>query len=260
MMPGLITIAQGDGSRIVESRRAIVRNHDDWRALWAAHAGPDAQEPSVDFSAQIVAAVFAGERPTPGFAISITAGPADGRLLSLLVAETSPLPGRIAAQMIVTPFHIVAVRRALGDVCFADDPPVASAFPLRSESALRDPSASSTGLDPNTAAALAYLAGPLTGVLILLAERSSRYVKFHAWQAIIGLGGLGALAAFLLVGAFVALVASPVAFMLMYRLAALTAAVWIVVLIVCIVQAARGREWKLPVVGKLAERKASKLA
>ena len=43
--------------------------------------------------------------------------------------------------------------------------------------------ASTTGLDPNFAAALAYLAGPFSGATILLAERKSEYVRFHAWQA-----------------------------------------------------------------------------
>src|SRR5215813_13684004 len=49
---------------------------------------------------------------------------------------------------------------------------------------------SSTGLAPATAAALAYLAGPFSGALILLAETSSEDVQFHAWQSIVGLGGL----------------------------------------------------------------------
>jgi uncharacterized membrane protein len=50
---------------------------------------------------------------------------------------------------------------------------------------------SSTGLDAHVAATLAYLAGPFSGVLILLAERTNSYVRFHAWQSVIGLGGSG---------------------------------------------------------------------
>jgi uncharacterized membrane protein len=49
---------------------------------------------------------------------------------------------------------------------------------------------SSTGLAPSTASALAYLAGPFSGALILLAETSNGDVRFHAWQSIVGLGGL----------------------------------------------------------------------
>ena len=35
----LTTIASGDGSRIVEPRRMIVRDAAEWRALWAVHLG-----------------------------------------------------------------------------------------------------------------------------------------------------------------------------------------------------------------------------
>lgn len=114
---------------------------------------------------------------------------------------------------------------------------------------------SSTGLDPNFAAALAYLAGPFSGVTILLAERTSPYVRFHAWQAIVGLGSLALLAVALLASAFLALFISPVAFTLMYRLAAGAAVLWLFVWMVCLFQAFRGREWRMPVVGNYAARK-----
>ena len=117
--------------------------------------------------------------------------------------------------------------------------------------------ASSTGLDPNFAAALAYLAGPFSGVTILLAERTSAYVRFHAWQAIIGLGGLALVAVVLLASAFLALFISPVAFTLMYRVAAAAAIVWLVVWVVCLFQAFTGRAWEMPLVGKYASRRES---
>ena len=57
---------------------------------------------------------------------------------------------------------------------------------------------STTGLDAHIAAALAYLAGPFSGGLVLMAERTSGYVRFHAWQSVLGLGGLGLIVALLL--------------------------------------------------------------
>ena len=42
---------------------------------------------------------------------------------------------------------------------------------------------SSTGLDPNLAAALAYLLGFLTGILFLVIEKDSKFVRFHALQS-----------------------------------------------------------------------------
>ncbi len=116
---------------------------------------------------------------------------------------------------------------------------------------------SSTGLDRNLAAALSYLAGPLSGATILLAERRSAYVRFHAWQAILGLGGLGFAALALLASAFLALLVSPVAFRVLYRMAGGGAIVWIVVWVVCLYQAYAGYEWRLPIVGGYAARKAA---
>lgn len=114
---------------------------------------------------------------------------------------------------------------------------------------------SSTGLDPKFAAALAYLAGPFSGVTILLAERRSVYVRFHAWQAIVGLGGIAFLAIALLLSAFLALFISPTAFTVMYRLAAAVAILWLVAWMVCLYQAFTGKRWEMPLVGKYAAKK-----
>lgn len=116
---------------------------------------------------------------------------------------------------------------------------------------------SSTGLDPSIAAALAYLAGPFSGIVILLAEKTNRYVRFHAWQSIIGLGGLAGVVVGLLFLAFVALLLfSPVAFTWLYRLAAVAAIAWVVAWAFCLVKAFTGAAWKLPYAGNLAEARA----
>ncbi|HEV2147669.1 MAG TPA: DUF4870 domain-containing protein [Longimicrobiaceae bacterium] len=41
-----------------------------------------------------------------------------------------------------------------------------------------------TGLAPNVAGALSYLVGPITGILFLVLEKESRFVRFHAAQSI----------------------------------------------------------------------------
>ena len=114
--------------------------------------------------------------------------------------------------------------------------------------------ASSTGLEPSLAAALAYLAGPFSGILILLVERANGFVLFHAWQAVIGLGGLGILSAGTLVFSFLTLLLSPLAFTVMYRLSAVLAIVWVIAWAVCLIQAFAGRWWLMPIAGRYAER------
>jgi uncharacterized membrane protein len=121
-----------------------------------------------------------------------------------------------------------------------------------------DASASSTGLEPNFAAALSYLAGPFSGILILLVERSNRYVRFHAWQAVLGLGGLAVLAAGALFFSFLTLLISPLAFTVMYRVSEIVALVWVVAWVWCLLKAFKGEAWKMPVAGRYAERLATK--
>jgi len=113
---------------------------------------------------------------------------------------------------------------------------------------------SSTGLEPRTASALAYLAGPFSGVLILLAEASNDNVRFHAWQSIVGLGGLtlAVIASYAL--GVVAIFISATAVSVMFAAATV---IWIVLLIVwaiCLWKAAIGERWHLPLAGEYAER------
>jgi uncharacterized membrane protein len=117
--------------------------------------------------------------------------------------------------------------------------------------------ASSTGLEPQFAGALAYLAGPFSGILILLAERTNRFVRFHAWQAIVGLGGLGVLIVAMLLSAFLGLFVSPALFRGFYIAAGAAAFVWLIAWIICVVKAFSGAAWKLPLVGRYAERRAA---
>ena len=98
----------GEDSRLVEPRRFLIRDCKSFSAVWAAHAGPAAAVPAVNFDTRMVAAVFAGERPSAGFSITVT-GTRHERLadggseLVVLVDEQVPDPARVAAQIIVSP-------------------------------------------------------------------------------------------------------------------------------------------------------------
>jgi uncharacterized membrane protein len=115
---------------------------------------------------------------------------------------------------------------------------------------------SSTGLQPHTAGALAYLAGPVSGAIFVVLEESSHFVRFHAWQSLIGLGVLGVVAVLSLVFAFGLLVVSPTAFWALLWVAALLGVSWLVVWAICLVYAFRGRRWKMPWAGAYAEKRA----
>lgn len=274
MTDGIDTLAKGEASGIVDAERTVVRDPQTWQALWSAHAGVGAEAPAVDFSARMVAAAFAGERPTPGYAVEILHPRREGGSLVVAVSEVQPPRGMAVAQLIVTPFHIVTIPRFDGDVRFTDAAgspfrgpsrtPAQSSSPLysavastRSQTTSSAEAPSSTGLEANLAAALAYLAGPFSGILILLIERANNFVRFHAWQSIVGLGGLGILSVGTLVFSFLTLLLSPVAFTMMYRFSEIMAIVWLVVWLICLIKAFSGARWLMPIAGRYADRLAA---
>jgi uncharacterized membrane protein len=117
---------------------------------------------------------------------------------------------------------------------------------------------SSTGLDPRTASALAYLAGPFSGALVLWAETINGDVRFHAWQSIVALGGLGLAVAAGCGLAVFALFVSATAMLVMLRVSTVLGAVLVVVWALCVWKAFAGGRWKLPLAGDYAERRAAR--
>jgi uncharacterized membrane protein len=107
---------------------------------------------------------------------------------------------------------------------------------------------STTGLDANVAAALSYVAGFLTGIVFLVLEKDSSFVRFHAMQSRI----------FFLGYAVVTSVLWAVAWPLMLLLALPLWIVVIVVWVLLIVKAFQGERFKLPVIGDLAEQQVAK--
>jgi len=102
---------------------------------------------------------------------------------------------------------------------------------------------SSTGLDENVAGLLCYLFGFITGIIFLVVEKKSGFVKFHAMQSTI---------TFLII--FVIL-------LVLGWIPIIGTLIWISSLILWLflmIKALRGERYMLPIVGKLAEEKVRK--
>ena len=121
-----------------------------------------------------------------------------------------------------------------------------------------DYGSTSTGLDPKVAAMLSYLIGWVTGVLFFLVERDNRYVRFHAMQSIVALGGLWALGVGFWILGFLAVFVSAGAFRLMMWLAQITWLAGVILWLICLFKAYAGEWWKVPVAGDIAERVANR--
>ena len=89
---------------------------------------------------------------------------------------------------------------------------------------------------------------------MLFAESTNQTVRFHAWQSIVGLGGLtlAVLASYGL--AIGALFVSATAVSVMVGVAWVISFVLVIVWALCIWKALSGERWKLPLAGDYAER------
>jgi hypothetical protein len=121
-VPMQMTTLAGDQMSAIDSpRQTVVKTAAEFEALWRAHS-PGRPVPAVDFSKNMVVAVFLGSRPSSGYEVQITNVSRDGD--ALLVTWTERRPGRdqMAAQVMTAPAHLVVVPRFEGAVRFAKAP------------------------------------------------------------------------------------------------------------------------------------------
>jgi hypothetical protein len=111
------TVAQGPMSNIEGPRTVVVRTAAEWRALWNEH-DPGHAPPTVDFGQSMVVGVFAGSRPSAGFAVEITGVKTDGDRTIVEYAERQPSRDEFVAQVVTSPFHLVRLMRTAGAVEF----------------------------------------------------------------------------------------------------------------------------------------------
>jgi uncharacterized membrane protein len=108
-----------------------------------------------------------------------------------------------------------------------------------------DTRGSSTGLDENVAGLLTYLFGFVTGVIFLVVEKDSTFVRFHAFQSTVTFLVLFVVS---VIGGWIPLVGSA----LNLVVTPLSVILWILLM----VKAYQGERYQLPVIGEIAEERA----
>jgi hypothetical protein len=104
-------------SGIDRAEQVVARTPAEWQGVWARHA-PGRPAPTVDFSKNMVVAVFLGSRPSGGFQVQITGVRTDDKGLVVQWSERRPGRDQMAAQVMTSPSHIVTVPRHDGPVRF----------------------------------------------------------------------------------------------------------------------------------------------
>jgi uncharacterized membrane protein len=105
----------------------------------------------------------------------------------------------------------------------------------------------STGLKKETSAALAYVLGPITGVIFLILEKDNAFVRFHALQSIVVFVGLFAIQWMLGIT------------IILLPLVPLVGIVSFILWLVLIYKAWQGEEFEVPFAGKLARQLGNKI-
>jgi uncharacterized membrane protein len=104
-----------------------------------------------------------------------------------------------------------------------------------------------TGLQQNVAGLLCYLLTWVTGIIFYLLEPNNKFVRFHAVQSIVVFGAISILY-------FILWFVPIIGWVLNMFLGLLAFILWIVLMI----KAYQGQMWKVPVLGNIAEKWASK--
>jgi hypothetical protein len=111
------TIDRGMHSNVSKAGTAVVRDRAAWEALWRSHAG-DTALPAVDFSRNMVIAVFTGTAPDGCHSTEITRlARFDGKLL-VTHADTVPGPAVLCTAALVQPAHLIVTERSDREVSF----------------------------------------------------------------------------------------------------------------------------------------------
>lgn len=120
---------------------------------------------------------------------------------------------------------------------------------------------SSTGLDENVAALLAYIFGWISGLVFLLIEKDSRLVRFHGMQSILLNVSLAVIGIALWIVVFVLLlIVNQISGLLGTVFGLVATLLWlafsVIILIawvMCLIKAYQGQFFKLPIIGNFAE-------
>ena len=115
--PAVRTVVKGPMSEVETPRQAVVRSPAEWSTLWKAH-DPRGPLPPVDFTREMVVAVFVGSRPTSGYSVEIVRAVGNSGTLVVEYVETAPSRDAITAQVLTAPYHLAAIPKHDGEVRF----------------------------------------------------------------------------------------------------------------------------------------------
>ena len=113
------TIDRTAYSGVEEPASLVIRDAQTWADVWNRHTGTTGKVPAIDFGNTIVIAVFRGVLPNLCYRTEIVDVCNVGSGLNVSRVDTAPGAGAVCGLSIVTPAHLIAVRRSDESVVFS---------------------------------------------------------------------------------------------------------------------------------------------
>lgn len=105
-------IENGGFSGVQDKLQEVVRTDAEWKKLWEKHkrtVRPQPSLPKVDFSKEMVIALYRGSQSSGGYTVSIVSVEDDGTNIVVTYKERDPTPGGVQIAAITQPFVLVRV-------------------------------------------------------------------------------------------------------------------------------------------------------
>jgi hypothetical protein len=112
---GVLREWRGTMSGVTEAAQRVVRSQAEWDQLWGqmtANQVPPPPAPKVNWSKEMVIALFMGERPTGGFQTAVKSVTTSAKEILVSYEETAPAPDAVTIQALTQPYTVAVIPRS----------------------------------------------------------------------------------------------------------------------------------------------------
>ena len=107
-------IHQGTYSGIREPIAKVITTEAEWEELWKRHVSvivPQPLLPKIDLNANVIAAIFSGEKKTSGYRIIVKSIKYDGQNIKITYHETQPPETSFTLQVLSQPYIMLQIPK-----------------------------------------------------------------------------------------------------------------------------------------------------
>lgn len=117
------TEVKGTNSGIVGKRLQVIRDSAEFSTFWSEHAAifaPVPAQPAVDFSSNMLVAVFSGTKRSGGYSVDVIRVDEYPDFVDVAVEHTEPGSSCVTTSALTQPHHVVSIPAIEKPVVFTE--------------------------------------------------------------------------------------------------------------------------------------------